>query len=624
MLLLVCIAHGQDTLRQYDKSVVVVVIDRVRTQASGVKVLTFDSALISRYNDRNIGDLLAAHSPIFVKNYGPGNLSTTTFRGGNAAHTAVVWGGLNINSSMNGLVDLNLLPGFLFDYVALQFGGGGTSWGSGAVSGAVLLDSKLRFNTGRTITAGATVGAFGFRQTALKAQWSSDSTLWSVAAYYTDSENNFTYQRSDTTAKERMAHASYKQRGIKVDHSRKLPGKMGTLSVRYWYHENFRNIPPTLNEQTPSAFQYDLTSRLAWQWQKKVFGGFFVFRQGWFLERINYKINDYREIDHNVANTLISDVEFNRYLAKWKWHVGINQSLSAGKSESYSGNPLINRVSLFGGAIVKLTNRWEGSVNLRSELVNGKFAPLTFALGSEYRVNPLLSFLVNASRVYRVPTFNDLYWNPGGNPELMPESGYTGDATSVISLHPFQSKFQFKVEITVFTRLMKNQIIWLPQGSFWTPRNLMEVWSRGMETSWNLNYTKKKFFIQAGVGTNYTLATSMKPLSENDQSVDQQLIYVPMYSGNGNLLIRYRQFELNYTLSYTGYRYVSSDHYSYLNPYWLHNSFVSYVFEERNKMTIRLNGALDNITNTTYQIVQSRPMPLRGFRLGASITFNSK
>jgi outer membrane receptor protein involved in Fe transport len=99
---------------------------------------------------------------------------------------------------------------------------------------------------------------------------------------------------------------------------------------------------------------------------------------------------------------------------------------------------------------------------------------------------------------------------------------------------------------------------------------------------------------------------------------------VPMYSGNGNLLIRYRQFELNYTLSYTGYRYVSSDHYSYLNPYWLHNSFVSYVFEERNKMTIRLNGALDNITNTTYQIVQSRPMPLRGFRLGASITFNSK
>jgi iron complex outermembrane receptor protein len=624
LLLFVCSANGQDTLRTYDKSVVVVVVDRVRTQASGVKVLTFDSSLIARYNDRNIGDLLASHSPIFVKNYGPGNLSTTTFRGGNAAHTAVIWGGLNINSSMNGIVDFNLLPTYLFDQVALQFGGGGTSWGSGAVSGAVLLDSKMKFNNGRSITAGSSIGAFGFRQTGVKAQWSSDSTIWNLGAYYTDSENNFTYQRSDTASKERMDHASFIQRGIKIDHSRKLRGKKGILSVRYWYHENFRDVPPTLNEQTSSAFQYDLTSRLAWQLQKEAFGGFLVIRQGWFLERINFKINDYRKIEHNVANTLISDIEFNRYLAKWKWHAGVNHTISMGNSKSYSGSPMINRISLFGGAIIKLSNRWEGSMNLRSELVNNQFAPLTFAVGSEYRVNPLLSFLVNASRVYRVPTFNDLYWNPGGNPELLTELGYTGDATTVLNIRPFRSKFKSKIEITVFTRLMKNQIIWLPQGAFWTPRNLMEVWSRGMETNWTLSFTNKNFSVLTGVGTNYTLAASMKPLSENDQSVDQQLMYVPMYSGNGNILICYKQFEFNYTLTYTGYRYISTDRYSYLNPYWLHSSFVSYAIEERNNMIIRLNGSLDNITNTTYQIVQGRPMPLRGFRIGASITCNNK
>jgi iron complex outermembrane receptor protein len=171
---------------------------------------------------------------------------------------------------------------------------------------------------------------------------------------------------------------------------------------------------------------------------------------------------------------------------------------------------------------------------------------------------------------------------------------------------------------------MKNQIIWLPQGAFWTPRNLMEVWSRGMETNWTLSYTNKNFSVLTGVGTNYTLAASMKPLSENDQSVDQQLMYVPMYSGNGNILIRYKQFEFNYTLTYTGYRYISTDRYSYLNPYWLHSSFVSYAIEERNNMIIRLNGSLDNITSTTYQIVQGRPMPLRGFRIGASITCNNK
>lgn len=48
---------------------------------AGKKIQQFDSLTKQNFNSANLGELLSVNSPVFIKNYGPGNLSTSSFRG---------------------------------------------------------------------------------------------------------------------------------------------------------------------------------------------------------------------------------------------------------------------------------------------------------------------------------------------------------------------------------------------------------------------------------------------------------------------------------------------------------------------------------------------------------------
>ena len=98
-------------------------------------------------------------SPIFIKSYGLGSLATTSFRGGSASHTAILWNGFNLGSPMNGQLDLSLVPVSLANNVSIQYGGAGALWGSGAVGGAILLNSEPEFDQGLTVDAGTAFGS---------------------------------------------------------------------------------------------------------------------------------------------------------------------------------------------------------------------------------------------------------------------------------------------------------------------------------------------------------------------------------------------------------------------------------------------------------------------------------
>ena len=51
----------------------------------------------------------------------------------------------------------------------------------------------------------------------------------------------------------------------------------------------------------------------------------------------------------------------------------------------------------------------------------------------------------------------------------------------------------------IFNRNINNWIIWLPEQTFWTPQNLMQVWSRGLETRSELNYSINDFNLKLGL-----------------------------------------------------------------------------------------------------------------------------
>ena len=92
-----------------------------------------------------------------------------------------------------------------------------------------------------------------------------------------------------------------------------------------------------------------------------------------------------------------------------------------------------------------------------------------------------LIFAPKASKDFRIPTINDRFWSPGGVENLLPESGFSQEIGA--KLHKNTTQFTSSFDATLFNRNIDNWILWLPNAGYWSPRNILLVWSRGMETA---------------------------------------------------------------------------------------------------------------------------------------------
>ena len=128
---------------------------------AGLKVQKIDSMNLARFQYQNLSDFLQFQAPIALKSYGSGQLTTISFRGTSASHTAVLWNGLNINSPTVGLSDLSTIPLMGFDQMAIQYGSSASCVGSDAVGGSILLSSVPNWNNkGINVVFGGQYGSF--------------------------------------------------------------------------------------------------------------------------------------------------------------------------------------------------------------------------------------------------------------------------------------------------------------------------------------------------------------------------------------------------------------------------------------------------------------------------------
>ena len=69
-----------------------------------------DSLVLETKSTSTLSELLIQHSPVFIKTYGPGGVSTASFRGTTASHTLVLWNGFQLNAPSLGQVDFSTIP----------------------------------------------------------------------------------------------------------------------------------------------------------------------------------------------------------------------------------------------------------------------------------------------------------------------------------------------------------------------------------------------------------------------------------------------------------------------------------------------------------------------------------
>ncbi len=609
-----------DTTRQLKE--INVIANRLTDFSTGTKVDVVDSLVMFQHINKNLSDLLSDESPVFIKSYGLGALATSSFRGGSASQTALLWNGFNINSPMNGVVDLSLVPVNFMDAISVQYGGVSALWGSGAVGGAIHLNNTAKFNSGVTTKVNVSTGSFDVYNQQVSFEFSKRKFISSIKLFNTTSKNNFQYNNvfSANDAKVIQTNAELKSYGL-LSENYWLIKENQKINLFFWCQHTDRNIPPTMlqfrNESNQIDNNYRITSE--WKYEKKKIVTYV--RGAYFNESLIYSDKTYRATDVNVSQSIIIEAESKIKLnSQHSVNIGINDTYVTAVASGYINKPQQNRTAFFASYLYTTKNeKLKTAASIRQEIIKNKFVPFTYSAGADYQFIKWLGFKANFSKVYRIPTFNDLYWSMGGNPNLLPENGYSEEAGLKLKLK--NNNILFSSDVTVYNRTIKNWIIWLPGISYWSPQNIMSVWSRGMETNSTLAVKLNNFKISISVLTNYVVSTNQQAKSANDASVGKQLIYVPMYSGHAKLSIEYKQLSFSYRHNYTGYRYTSTDNTEYLKPFYLGSLYVSYKTRIKNVATV-FYVQVNNIWNEEYQVMLSRAMPQQNFNAGISIEFN--
>ncbi len=617
----------------------------------GVEQTKIDSAMLRQNISLSMADILSFNSSIFVKNSGRATLSTVSFRGTSSSHTQVLWNGLRINSPMLGMTDFSMIPSFLVDKATIVHGSSSVAETGGGLGGAIKLATAPIMQEGFGLHFVQGIGSFStfddfLRLTYAKGRWQSSTRLvfstskndyrycnYDKKENIYDSENNIIGQYHPV---ERNRNGAFCDAHILQELYYKT--KQGDrLSLNAWYTDSYRELP-LLTTDYGSTPDYENYQR---EHSFRGVVGYDHIRRNWRVgARAGYVYTwlgydySYNKVvatrSRSTINTIYGSVAGNYSFEEAKVLLSGNISLhenfvcSSDGTEGY----VADRAEF--SAVVSA--RWQPmerlgvAATLREEVYGTRWSlpiPMVAIEGVvSQKGNVMLR--ASASRNYRAPSLNDLYFRPGGNPNLRNEMGWSYDA-GISSEVGRSDIYKLKVSASWFESWIDDWIMWLPTNKgFFSPRNVKKVHSCGVEAKASLAVRlAKDWRLELNGSAAWTPSISVgEAISAGDNSIGKQLPYTPRFSASVTGRLTYRSWSLLYKWNHYSERYtMSSNDVSLtgkLPPYFMNNIELEKQFSFR-WAELSLKGTINNLFNEEYISVLSHPMPGINFELFVGI-----
>lgn len=613
-------AQGQSLDSVHQLKSITISADRLQTYSKGLNIISIDSVTLERYSSDDAASILSAQTPVYIKSYGQGGLSTISIRGTLATHAGVYWNGININQPNLGMTDLSLVPIYFFESVALQYGGSGALFGSGNIGGGLHLDNKPHFSNplGVKITAG--LGSFSEYLFNAKVNYGNEKISYAGGFALKNNENNFPYT-DISNHQVRQENAAFSNGSLMQQFDYRT-GVNSLLSAGFWLQHSNRDLPEAMNTSESQQHQQDDSYRTYLKWAVSHGNKLIIIRSAWLVEKMHYT-NSLVSIDaHYITHTALLETEYNWYLSNsTRLGIAASSSMDMATIEAYEGNRTQKKGSVLASVQQVLpVNDWIVTANLRKEWIEGYKVPLSPFLGAEGRIYNHFKAKINLSRNFRAPTLNDRYWQPGGNPGLKPETSWNGECGMIWSIPDAGKVWQADIGITAYLSFINDLILWTPHsGSTWTAENVQEIFSRGIELNGHAKFDVKRIGVAIHAAYSYTPSTFVKNESETSVEKGKQLTYIPLHNAVAGLRMNLKPFFMEWEQSLTGKRYTLKDNSGFLEGYSLSNltagSSASFF---KSRFGIQL--VIRNLFNSSYQAIQNYAVPGRNFLLTIKIT----
>ncbi|MFC4873053.1 TonB-dependent receptor [Negadavirga shengliensis] len=583
--------------------------------AYGQMVKTISEGQMQSFQGMSLADVLQQRTGLFLRQYGPGMLASLTMRGTSAGHNAVFWNGLPINSPSLGQTDFSILPVGGFDGVDIHYGSAGALYGTDAIGGSVHLNSAIGFDEGDRANVFSHFGSFGKWNQLLEYRRSGSEFSSRTKVYRNIAKNDFLYKdwSSINTPVRRQEHAGISQYGLVQDFAFKLDAKH-QLSTSVWWNHTDRQIQPVIGSPTKDE-QVDENIRWVADLHRFDHNKVWNFKGGWIKDRLVF--NHAENLIHQYF--LSGDLDW-QWGPAWESRTGVRLTHIQGTLSAYSRQE--KRIELYQATNFKPGEQIGFSFHLRQLMYDGEWVPLTPSTGMEWvfweTPKDRFQFSANLARSFKVPTLNDRFWVPGGNPDLEPEKSWSGE----LGLdHTYQyGPVKGKSRVSYFRMSVDNWIIWLPGEGYWSPVNLRHVDNQGLEFFMEVKLTLGDW--KTGLEGNYawTRAINKTADSEDDSSMGKQLPYTPMHKGQLGFWLEKTDFSIFLNTHRVGKRFIATDNQGKLEAYQLWDQGVAYKLAFWKKIEGKLAFQVNNIFNKDYQVLRLRPMPGRNYQINLNIT----
>jgi iron complex outermembrane receptor protein len=237
-----------------------------------------------------------------------------------------------------------------------------------------------------------------------------------------------------------------------------------------------------------------------------------------------------------------------------------------------------------------------------------------FSLGLQFRIIDSKEYFVkaNVSRNSKIPSLNDLFWLPGGNPELKNEYALIYELTYEMN-RKIIDPLSLKYDLSFFRNNIKDMIQWHPgEYSYWIADNIQTVNSTGLESSVSLSYVQNSLDAQLNAGYSFTKAVSAGRKFEDDISAGKQLIYIPENQANFSIRLGCKRVYSSWVANFTGKRFTTVDNSKYLPGYFINNLIAGIKLSVKGS-SIDVNLTIDNLFNVNYQTIAYYPLPGRSY-----------
>ncbi|BFN38241.1 TonB-dependent receptor plug domain-containing protein [Fidelibacter multiformis] len=576
-----------------------------------------------KHNCDNVGDALQTISGVSVNSSGEISLRDVS-----ASKVVVIMDGQRLNTPGSVGVNVASLPITNIEKIELLRGGRSAQYGADAVGGVILITTKTETESIKPMNYGFQVSYGSYnRQTyninhsynkkRLNTFISLQRDLWDGDFPYTDYYGNEKILKNN----EQSSYNLFAKAGYRL-----AEGKNLSLSTNWYNADN--GTPGMIDNPTPNArLRYDNKSYNLTYDQAVLFRDFNLKAQSYFLD-YETKFDDPDALgggthsDHdNYALGLELQQggtigEFLNVSYGYSYRNDRIESTDVGEKtrNTHSAHTSFTGILPLGGFISQL----ESSIALRydatSDFENALSPRLSLSAVHQGVLN--LSLVSHIAKSYKAPSFNDLYWPRDafavGNPNLMPEDGFNYDIGLTAGLKGLS------VSANYFRNEIDNLILWAQDpfmDNLWTPKNISETSTQGVETSGTLDLFNNSLVLNAEY-------TYMKALDKgpDPNRHNKYITYRPKNKLDLTSTIRFKGLEWNFMVHYVGLRYTNPANTLWLPQVTTYDTNISYRFP---LLKIQWASTLEvtNLMDENYMKVRGTAEPGRMYKITLGANF---